>query len=648
MKDKLKKFAALLILITLFSSALSGQVKLPALVSDGMILQRNTPLIFWGWASPGERVTVHFLDRVSITTTDEKGTWQVTFPGQKAGGPYEIEIYATNQITIHNVLIGDVWLCSGQSNMEYYFARLTDKYAEEIAESENNEIRQFRVPYQFNFRGPQQDYPSGKWVMVNPTSILDFSAVAYFFALELHRRYDVPVGIINASMGGSPAEAWMSRESLRPYPELLAEADRFGDSTFTVDLRKKEQQAIADWYRELDSSDRGLHAMPTWKEPSFDTSKWPEMPVPSWWADHGPGEMNGVVWFRKVIDLPASFIGTETWIRLGRIVDADSVFINGHYVGSTSYQYPQRKYKLPPGLLREGMNTIVVRVINNSGRGGFEQDKPYDLVTMQDTLDISGMWKYRVGCTTDPMPGQTFVRFKPTGLYNGMIAPSNKYRIRGVVWYQGESNANRYTDYEVLLTNLIRDWRQNREQGNFPFLVVQLPNFMGIKEQPSESSWAELRDDQLRVTRSVQNTMLTVNTDLGEWNDIHPQNKLDVGKRLARAACYLAYGERDVVPTGPIWKSAKFRKEKIIISFKYTGDSLVARGGQLRHFALAGTDGKFKWARAEIKGKRVIVYNDQVDNPVAVRYGWADNPERANLYNSEELPASPFMIRKHP
>jgi len=371
------------------------------------------------------------------------------------------------------------------------------------------------------------------------------------------------------------------------------------------------------------------------------TDGWRRMNVPGYWAATELGAVNGVVWFRKDVEVPASMIGKPAELNLGRIVDADSVFINGVFVGTTSYQYPPRWYSLPPNVLKAGPNTVVVRVISNIGKGGFVLDKPYQIVCEGGTIDLKGPWLYRLGARMEPLASQTFIRWKPLGLFNAMLAPLLNYAIKGVIWYQGESNAERPIEYRDLFPAVIRDWRAKWNQGDFPFLFVQLPNFMEAKDQPSESNWALLREAQLR-TLSLPRTGMAVAIDIGEWNDIHPLNKKDVGKRLALAAQKVAYADDKVVYSGPIYQSMKVDGDKIIIAFTNTGSGLVARGEELKTFAIAGSDKRFVWAKAKIENNRVVVWSEMVSNPVAVRYAWADNPEGANLYNAEGLPASPF------
>jgi len=632
-----------ILMLVLLESTSFSQVRLPKLVSDGMILQRDTKVKIWGWASAGEKVTIQFNNHNLETLTGDNGKWELTLPTQKAGGPFEMKIVASNEIVLKDILFGDVWFCSGQSNMEYPMSRLTDRYSKEIANCQNSKIRQFKISLKYDFNTPQEDFSAGKWESVNPETILGFSAVAYFFARDLYEKYGVPIGIINATVGGSPAEAWMSAEALKDFPQYLAEVEKFKNQSYIAEIQSIEKKATDEWYAELNQKDNGLISKPNWKDPAFDASNWPIISVPGYWADHGFGEVNGVVWFRKEIEIPATFTKTKSWIQMGRMVDADSVFINGQFVGTTAYQYPQRKYAIPSDVLKPGKNHIVVRLISNFGKGGFVPDKPYRIHTKNDTIDLKGDWQFKLGCTMKPTPGQTFVQWKPTGLYNGMISPANNYAIKGVLWYQGESNAERFQEYQKLLTNLITDCRLKREQENLPFIIAQLPNFMEAKDQPSESNWASFRNAQLKTAQTVENAILTVNIDLGEWNDIHPQNKKDVGERLALAARECAYNQSKTSVLGPVYQSMKIKGNKIELTFENCGGGLFSKDGkELKQFAIAGDDHKYVWANAKIKGTKVIVWSEKIPHPVVVRYAWADNPDGANLFSKEGLPASPF------
>jgi sialate O-acetylesterase len=635
--------SSLCLYLLLCSQAAFCQVRLPRLVSDGMVLQRDAHAKVWGWAAKGETVTINFDGRTYHARADTDGKWTVLLSELKAGGPYTMEISASNHITLQNVLIGDVWVCSGQSNMQLSMDRVKYRYADVIAHADKPMIRQFIVPGRYDFQEPQDDVTSGRWVSANPENVLEFTAVGYFFAKTLFEKYRVPIGLINASLGGSPAEAWLSAEALKAFPEHLETATRFRDSAYRNQIMEKDKAVSDAWYARIQQVDKGLaEGQRPWYEPGCDASGWAAMNVPGYWADEGLGRVNGVVWFRKEIDFPASMTGKPARLWLGRIVDGDSTYVNGALVGTVSYQYPPRIYDVPAHLLREGKNVIVVRIISNTGRGGFVLDKPYRLSAAGQTIDLKGQWQCRLGATMDPLPAKTFIEWQPLGLYNGMIAPLTNYAIRGVIWYQGESNTAEPLEYRRLFPALIADWRAKWNRGDFPFLYVQLANFMEAKDQPSESDWAELREAQLR-TLTVPNTGMAVAIDLGEWNDVHPLNKEDVGKRLALAAQKIAYGDDEVVHSGPIYESMKIEGNKIILTFTHCGAGLICRGGaELKHFAIAAADKKFVWARAKVEGDTIVVWNEDVTHPVAVRYAWADNPEGVNLYNREGLPASPF------
>ncbi len=620
-----------------------GQVRLPRLISDGMVLQRKADVHVWGWANAGEEITVRFIGQNYQTSADDQGNWSVMLSDLKTGGPYDMEIIGSNQIILKNILVGDVWICSGQSNMVLPMKRVRELYEKEIAQSENPYIRYFFVRMKYDFNVLQNDLISGEWKSANPENVLDFGAVAYFFAKALYEKYAIPIGLINASVGGTPAEAWMSQDALKAFPAYLEIAERYKDDAYIDQILKEDRTIRDNWYRELRRLDRGFADKgKPWFDPALDTSSWSTLPVPSFWADHGLGNVNGVVWFRKEIEVPASMTQKPGLLRMGTIVDADSVYINGQFLGTTSYQYPPRKYPIPENLLRPGKNTIVVRVINNRGKGGFVKDKPYQLTVGGQTIDLKGEWQYKLGAVMDPLPDQIFISYKPSGLFNGMVAPLLHNPIKGVIWYQGESNAGRPAEYRKLFPALISDWRKHWHQGDFPFLFVQLPNFMKADDQPSESNWAEMREAQLK-TLSVPNTGMAVTIDVGEWNDIHPLNKKPVGERLALIAQKLAYHDEQIVYSGPIYRSMQIKGKQIILTFTNTGSGLAVKdGGDLKQFAIAGADKKFVWAKAKIADNRVVVWNDRIKNPIAVRYAWADNPEGANLINKEGLPASPF------
>jgi len=631
-------------LIILFSlNILSlGEVRLPRIISNGMVLQRDAEVKIWGWATPQEKITIQFLNTKYRTTADAQGNWTVTLKNLPAGGPHKMTIQGTNQLTIEDILIGDVWVCSGQSNMELPMARVRWIYEDEIAQATNPYIRNFTVPQRYNFKQMCPDLDGGSWQAADPQSVLTFSAVAYFFAKELYQKLGVPIGLIQASLGGSPAEAWMSETALKEFPQHYAEAQRFRDDFLIKQIESTEQAQINAWYEDLRRRDLGLHdPAGKWSLPAIETTGWDKMQVPELWAETALGATSGVVWFRKEFEVPPEFAQKSALLTFARIIDSDSTFINGKFIGGTTYEWPPRRYPIPTGVLKPGRNVIVVRVVGNRRNGGFVPGRDYVITAGKDSLNLAGTWQARLGAVAEPCPSQTFIRWKPMGLFNGMIAPLLNYRLKGVIWYQGESNTGRALEYRQLFPAMINDWRKHWNQGDFPFLFVQLSAFMLPNEQPSESDWALLREAQLK-TLSVPNTGMVVTIDIGETWDIHPLNKKEVGARLARAAFKITYGDTQVVHSGPIYQSMQIAGNKIILSFANIGSGLVAKGGALRQFAIAGKDRRFVWANAEIVGEQVVVWSEQVPEPVAVRYAWADNPSGANLYNKEGLPASPF------
>ena len=630
-----------LLAILIFVATASAQVRLPRLISNGMILQRNVPVTLWGWAAPNEAIRITMEPESWNIQADDQGYWSLQMPAHTAGGPHTIELTASNQIRLKDIYFGEVWLCSGQSNMELMMDRVKDTYPQIIASANNPYIRQFTVPDEYDFKNERNDYSSGSWVPVTPESIFSFSAVAYFFASDLYQKYQVPIGLINAALGGSPVQSWMSEEALRSFPEDYEEGLKYRDDQLITRTESMNRNNSNNWFKELNRSDAGLREH--WYDPKINDASWSSMRLPDYWIHADSTVHTGTVWFRKHFDIPEALTEQGARLFLGRIVDADSVYLNGQFIGSTGYQYPPRKYAIPAGLLRQEDNVISVRVISQSGNGGFVPDKPYAIYFSQDTIDLKGEWKYRVGTQIDPIKPTIFIRWKPMGLFNAMIAPMLHYTIKGAIWFQGESNTGDPSRYQALLTTMIRDWRTRFNQENLPFIIIQLANFMEHYDYPTESNWAQLREAQ-RTTAMLPNTGLAVTIDLGEWNDIHPLNKKDVGQRTALQAFRVAYGE-DLVASGPSALYAIRKGKKIQIEFSDTGTGMIAKNGSpLLGFTLCGMDNHWYRAIAKIKGKKVVVKCPEVQKPDKVRYAWANNPEGANLYNREGLPASPFEL----
>jgi sialate O-acetylesterase len=611
------------IFFLLLSFAAFSDVKLPSLVSNGMVLQRDIPVKIWGWASPGEKVNVTFKGKKIRAVGDSKGNWACTLPATPAGGPYEITI---NEKSVKDVLFGDVWLCAGQSNMVINMERVKEKYSADIASANNPQIRNFFIPPTMSKVEVRTDLPASSWLLVNPENVLQMGAVSYFFARDLYAQYHVPIGIINSSVGGTPIESWISEAGLKEFPAYVKDTSRL---SLPPVISKK-------------STDRGLTEK--WASPSYSPKGWKRFSIPGYWEDQGLRDLNGVVWFRREIDIPASLAGQPAKLFMGRIVDADQVFVNGEQVGNITYQYPPRRYNVKNGLLHAGKNLIVIRVTNTAGKGGFVPDKPYEILIGDQQFNLQGDWDYKVGEVFPPVeekPAPSI--FSPTALYNALIAPFITYSLKGIVWYQGESNVGKPEVYQQLLPALAKDWRTKFNQPELPFLYVQLPGFQDRTMLPAESNMAVLRDGQLK-SLSIPRSGMAVTLDLGEWNDIHPLTKKPIGERLALAARKMAYGE-NIVSSGPIYESNQIEGNRIRIRFRETGSGLSINKtdeDELTYFAIAGKDKKFVWAKAIIERNTVVVWSDEVAEPVYVRYAWADNPEGANLINAEGLPASPF------
>lgn len=633
------------------ASAVGGAaLRLPSLISDSMVLQRDKPIHIWGWASPGEKIRVELNEHKSQTRTGSDGKWMVILPAMGAGGPYSMHIQGNTTIDLKGIDLGDVYFCSGQSNMGLMMERAKEKYPQQIDSAYFDGIRNFFVPTVADLKGPHDDMPVGKWLPTTPQNVLGFGAATFFFARALYSQYHIPIGIINSSVGGTPIQSWISADSIQSFPDALRQIKTFNASAsptsggaVTASGAATASGGASPAVTDTPAPDQGLWGPLPWYDPRYVPDHWYPFWLPGYWEDQGVKGLNGIVWFRKEIQIPASMAGKSVKLYLGRIVDADQVYVNGVQVGSTTYQYPPRRYTIPSGLLKEGTNLIVVRVTNTGGKGGFVPQKRYVLTTGSDSIDLRGDWTYQVGQVFGPgKPGPLLRQNIPTSLYNTMVAPFTPFSVKGFIWYQGEANWDHPETYGVLLKTLIRDWRTKWQDSTLPFLYVQLPNFQEAQYTPASSNWAAVREAQ-RQTLAIPHTAMAVTIDLGEWNDIHPLDKKDVGERLALAADYLIYGHKDLVYSGPMFRWASVEGPQVDVDFGEAGGGLVAKGGgPLKGFSIAGADQKYVWAQASIKGNNVVVQNPSVPQPRYVRYAWADNPREANLYNQEGLPASPF------
>jgi len=659
---KLLLFTLLLCVSPLLVQPAHAEVRVPAIIGDNMVLQQGRKVRLWGTAQPGESVKVSFAGQSVHATADTQGHWQVFLSSLQAGGPSALTIAGTNTLTFKNVLVGDVWICSGQSNMEFPLVNANGG-AEAVAQANYPEIHLFTVQKK-TATSPLDDM-QGHWVVTTPDQVGQFSAVGYFFGREIYQRLKIPLGLIHTSWGGTPAEAWTSHEALLSAPDLKPILDRYQKSLEALPQRQQEyERALAEWEQKNIYSDPGNKGEALgYADPSFGTADWKQMNLPQFMETAGL-RIDGAVWFRKEIDLPADWAGKELALNLTPIDDFDVTYFNGTRVGSTGIETPNsymvpRHYKVPGALVHAGRNVIAVRVFDRAGEGGFGGSSPMSLLPVgasdAGAISLAGSWSYKIELGLEPknpdwgsrpeLPGPANQN-SPSVLYNAMIAPLVPFAIRGAIWYQGESNAGRAYQYRLLFPTMIRDWRSRWSQGDFPFYFVQLANWKPRNAEPVESEWAELREAQT-LTLTQPHTGMAVIIDIGDTNDIHPRNKLDVGKRLANWALAETYHQK-LELSGPLYDSFAIEHEMVRLKFKHLGGGLkTADGGPPKGFAIAGADHKFVWAEARIEGDTMVVWSKDVAHPVAVRYAWADNP-LCNLFSAAGLPASPFRTDDWP
>jgi len=630
--------------IMLFSCQSEVEVTLPKIINSNMVLQRNQEVKIWGWGSEMGKVTVSFNGQKKSSRVFKDSTWMVTLNAMDAGGPYEMLIIGKDTTLLNNVMLGDVWVCSGQSNMEWTLAN-TNNAEEEIANANYPMIRLFDIPHNVQL-SPVDDIPSGEWMMCTPENIPDFSSVGYLFGRNLHEAIDVPIGLISTNWGGTNVETWTSGEMCASDPELKENLKEI--KSYNLEERTKQKLEEIRLIKEsLGALEAGIvDGKAIWAAEDMDVSDWHTMKVPGLWENRGLKGMDGIVWFRREFPLSKEQAGKSITLNLGAIDDSDMTWVNGKLVGETYNLYSKdRIYTVEQGVLKEGQNTLVVRVEDTGGGGGFTgADADIIAKTANGTVPLAGKWKYRVSSADlDSSPALSIgPNDMPTLLYNGMINPIINYSILGAIWYQGEANANNAFKYRTRFPNMITDWRNKWDNQDMGFYFVQLANFMNAKPNPGSSAWAELREAQT-MTLSLHKTGMAVITDIGESDNIHPRNKQDVSYRLALAALHNTY-EKDIVYSGPVYKSMSIEDAEVTVEFDHLGGGLMVNeeDGVPRGFAIAGDDQQFYWADGKVVDNKIVLSSDLVENPVAIRYAWADNPDTANLYNKEGLPAGPF------
>lgn len=614
------------------------------LFSDGMVFQRGQSDPVWGWTTPGATVRISVAGKDARAVAGADGAWMAKLPPLPTGGPYTLRVAGPQTVTLADVQVGDVWVCSGQSNMEFGIGNTTNA-EQEIAAANYPKIRLFMVQHNVK-TDPQATAPIAPWVACTPQSVRQggwngFSAVGYFFGRELYQNQHVPIGLIETDWGGTPAEAWTSGPALAKMPDFQAAVAQL---TNQGGMASSHAQQMSAWYAKNDS---GLAAK--WSAPATADSNWPTMTLPVLFQDAGLPELssfNGVIWFRKTVDLPADAAGKDGALHF-LADDNDTAWVNGVQVGATEGYNVPRAYHIPAGVLKAGPNTVAVRVLDTGGKGGIYGD-PAGLsleVTGGQALSLVGTWRYQAGISlarATPLPRGSVDQNTPTTLFNGMVNPLIPFGIKGALWYQGEANAGRAYQYRTLLPTMIGDWRARWGEGNFPFYIVQLANWA-----PGGESWAELREAQWMTAKNVPNAGIATAIDIGDTSDIHPKNKQEVGRRLALVAEAQAFGEK-VEDSGPLYKAMTASGGAIRLTFTHLVGGLTGKAdAPLAGFTIAGADKKFVPADAHIDGDAVVVSSAQVAAPVAVRYAWAADPA-ISLYNKAGLPALPFRTDAWP
>ena len=668
---------------------------LSPLISRGMIMQRETPFPVW----TGKKAAVIFLGK-KYESREASGKWLTILDPAEAGGPHIMEIVCdTGSLSIEDIYIGDVWLCGGQSNMEMPMQRLSDDYSEEweYLKSVNRKpetgdqiayndsfnypvIRQFMVTKDYDFISPQSELKDGSWLRASLETLHEFSAAAWFFAKNAREKYGAPVGLINAAWGGTPIETWMSCESLKDFPEKIAAGRQYASAAKRGEITSKNNAAINEWETRLKYDDTGLTE--GWQNPDTKISEWDEITLPGDFSTAGLTDFCGVIWLAKDIETEADFERENVKVWLGTIVDADTVYINGKEIGNTTYRYPPRKY-IPRGLLKRGKNRIVIRVTCNKGDGGVTSGKPFRVFSDNETVELSGTWKYKTAVSTQARPEEFFIQRQPMGGFNAMIAPVLKFPLKGVLWYQGESNDFYPYDYEKLFLLMIDDWRKKyneqallrrdkkETEGILPFFFVQLPIWKKASDNDESSSWAVIREAQKNAL-TLPLTGMAAALELGEWNDLHPVNKKDIGYRLFLAAEKVLAGVNNASP-GPVIKEhgISIKDNKIYLSFDNCKEGLcilddspvinITTNAFLRtleidepsqdsarrgaYVSVTADEGQIRLPAEITSPDTISVDISSVKKPKMILYAWADNPRDRQFFNSEGLPMIPFKIK---
>ena len=632
------------------TGVLQAKVVLPSVFTDNMVLQQKTDITFYGDATKNKQLTVKtgWNGKEYYTEADGQGKWSLKIPTPAAGGPYEITFSDGKKLQLKNVMIGEVWFCSGQSNMEMPVAGWGKvmNYEQEIAEAAYPAIRLFQVKKNTSL-APLKEVEStlGGWQECSSATVPEFSALAYFYARALWKELNVPIGVIDCTWGGTPAEAWTSHETLRQvmgFREEMDKLERLGFDPNRMEQAYSEERA--HWQSLFTEKDKGMeNGKLCWTAPSLSEEDWQTISLPGYWEGKGLKDFDGIIWFRRSLEIPAEWAGKPLTLRLGMIDDEDITYFNGVEIARGAGYMTPRTYTIPAKLVKAGKAVLAVRVSDFGGEGGIH-GKAEDLYVEADgkRISLAGDWKYRIGLSLTGFPPAPISPVQsssyPTVLFNAMVKPWTAFPIKGVIWYQGEANVGRSEQYGDLFPALITDWRR-QWRSDFPFYFVQLANFMESKKIQPDSEWAALREAQTKALKLDQVGM-AVTIDIGLADDIHPKNKQEVGRRLALVALAGSYG-KNVSSSAPVFQNYIIKGNKMELDFGQKQDGFQIKGTTLKGFTIAGPDRVFYPAEAMVHDGKIILSSTEVPAPLAARYGWADNPD-CNLYGENGLPVAPF------